>query len=211
MEAFIDRAIRALCGGDGGIATAMRASIARSIARRGIMTSVSSDREPGHVAPAEAVALSGSGDRALSTVEPEALIAAFLHLRERIPEFVQLSTAEQHAKLRAASLDPAFIEAGLDGATAWGDEVKGVIGYTPEELRTLAADAARWDAFKRELTVLLEGIESANLTRRHRLGTAILQLYALLRTTASGRSPIRPELRPYFERMQRAYQKRRRK
>jgi len=57
----------------------------------------------------------------------------------------------------------------------------------------------------RELRAITEGIEAANLKRKHRLGSTILHLYSILGTFLRHPDPEVDHLRPYYEDMKRAY------
>ena len=135
-------------------------------------------------------------------VDPEMLVRGLRYLQARIPELEQLSVPEERSLLRAAHLPAEFVEIGIQTAEAW-NEPKVLVGWTGEELRREAAQVQQWDAVERELRVLLEGIASANLRRRHRIGSTVLRIYHLLR--AGGR----PHLRPYLDEMKRAYMRKR--
>jgi hypothetical protein len=65
--------------------------------------------------------------------------------------------------------------------------VLSVVGRTPEDLQQERETAARWSRVKDELKSMLQGVSSANLTRRHRIGTAALLTYALSKSLV--RSP----------------------
>jgi hypothetical protein len=142
-----------------------------------------------------------------SLAEPEVLVAGLRYLQQRIPEFTQLSVQEKRSHARAANLDPEFIESGLHAAGVFRD-TKIAVGRSSEELRQEDEEIRRWDAVILEMRALTDGIEAANLKRKHRLGQAILQIYRFLGIYV--RRHPRPEdayLRPYYENMRRAYLK----
>jgi hypothetical protein len=139
---------------------------------------------------------------------PVTLIQALRYLQQRIPGFTQLSVKEERALIRVASLDPEFIEAGLRTATIWS-ETKRITGRSGEELRHEDDEIRRWDETESEFRAAVKGISGANRNRRHRLGTAILDLYYILGTVIDKES--HRHLRPYYEEMKRAYQNRKRK
>lgn len=137
--------------------------------------------------------------------EPEMLVEGLRYLQERIPGFTQLSVQEKRSHARAANLDPEFIEHGLHAACVWR-QTKLAVKRSGEELREEQEEIRRWDQVVRELRAITDGIEAANLKRKHRLGTAILQIYHIL--GGYFRYRTRPEdayLRPYYENMKRAY------
>lgn len=138
-------------------------------------------------------------------VEPEQLVEALRYLQQYIPEFTQLSVREERSMARAGHLDPEFIDTGIQAGSAWL-QAKQVIGRTGAELRQEADEIRRWNDVERELRALTKGVAGANLKRKHRLGEAILTIYAILGAkmrleTAAGDS----HLRPYYDDMKRAY------
>ncbi len=97
-------------------------------------------------------------------------------LRERIADaYAPLTAEEERALIRASTLDPELIEAGLDAAEVW-DKTKVFTRLTAEEMRALHALILHWDRVEQEFRVLLDGIAGANRKRKHRLGKAILAL-----------------------------------
>jgi hypothetical protein len=137
-------------------------------------------------------------------VDPDTLIQALRYLQQCIPEFTQLSVREERSMMRAAHLDPGFIDIGIQTAEAW-NEPADVLGFTGPELRREVADVRKWDEVERELRALTQGVAAANLRRKHRVGKAVLFLYHLLRDGS------RPHLRPYLDDMRRAYNRTRKK
>lgn len=141
-------------------------------------------------------------------VRPEVLTEGLRYLEERIPGYVHLSVEEERSMIRAAFLDPEFIEGGIEAALNW-PLAKKVLGASGPELQNANDVIAHWDETIRKVRAVLEGMEGANLQRRHDLGTKILLLYAILKTTV--KNPERRHLRPYLENMKRAYLKKRKK
>jgi hypothetical protein len=72
-----------------------------------------------------------------------------------------------------------------------------------------ADEARQWDEVERELLVLAKGVAAANLKRKHRLGRALLDIYAMLGSNL--KRGFYSELRPYYDEMKRAYLRRRKK
>jgi hypothetical protein len=141
-----------------------------------------------------------------SLAEPEVLVEGLRYLQQRIPEFTQLSVQEKRSHARAANLDPEFIENGLHAAGVFRD-TKLLVGRNSEELREEHEEIRRWDAVILEMRALTDGIEAANLKRKHRLGTAILKVYRFIRIYLRYPRPEDAYLRPYYENMRRAYLK----
>jgi len=137
-------------------------------------------------------------------VDAEMLVAGFRQLQARIPGYVHLTTPEARGMGRTAKLDPEFVSAGLHAASAWPD-TKRLVGLSGEEMRDLDDEARRWDQVERELRIVLKGISDANLTRKNKLGRAILKLYWRLADGLKGRDI--EWLRPYYEEMRKAWQR----
>jgi hypothetical protein len=143
-------------------------------------------------------------------LDAETFVQGLRALQHWIPGFVQLSNSESQSMLRAASLDPEVIAAGIATAHAWtATETRRIFGFTGEDLDAQRAESVLWDEAERELRVLLKGVAAANLTRRYRLGSAILRIYGLLRVTIENADRV--HLRAYFEEMKRAYQQKRKR
>jgi hypothetical protein len=140
-------------------------------------------------------------------VEPTTLVEGLRFLQSRIPDYTQLSADEVRAMMRAAYLDPEFIEVGIQSAGAW-ENSKAALGMSGGEMRAQADEIRKWDEVERELTVLLKGIAAANLKRKHHLGSTVLKLYNILRLTVDFQNS---HLRPYFDAMKKAYLRRRKK
>jgi hypothetical protein len=139
-----------------------------------------------------------------SLAEPDMLVKGLRYLQERIPDFTQLSVREKRSHARAANLDPEFVENGLHAACVWR-ETKTIVKRSGEELRQEQEEIGRWDEVIRELRALTDGVEAANVKRKHRLGTAILNIYSILGIYLHRSRPEDAYMRPYYENMKRAY------
>lgn len=141
-----------------------------------------------------------------AVAEPEMLVEGLRQLQQRIPGFTQLSVLEKRSRARAANLDAEFIESGLHAAGVWRD-TQLIAKRSGEELRQEQEEIRRWEEVIVELRAILDGIEAANLKRKHRLGTAILQIYRILGIYFRRSRPEDAYMRPYYENMRRAYQR----
>lgn len=139
-----------------------------------------------------------------AVAEPQMLVKGLRYLRERIPEFTQLSVQEKRSHARAANLDPEFVEAGLHAASAWRN-TEIIVKRSGEQLRQDHEEIRRWDNVILELRALTDGIEAANVKRKHRLGRAILLIYRILGLDFQRTDPPEAYMRPYYETMKRAY------
>lgn len=153
-------------------------------------------------------ALATRENATLLLVEAKTLVAGLRYLQQRIPGYGQLSARETQSMMRTAYLDPEFIDVGIHAAGAW-EGTRDLVGRGAEELRREADEARQWDEVERELLVLAKGVAAANLKRKHRLGKALLDVYALLGSNL--KRGFYSELRPYFDDMKRAYLRRRKK
>jgi hypothetical protein len=142
--------------------------------------------------------------------DPATLIRGFRLLAQRIPEFTQLSREEERAMIRASALPPEMIADGLVAAEVW-DQSRIWTRMTPEELRELDREIREGDEVEKALTILLKGVAGANRKRKYRRGKAILALYRGLKITLDPPSESDNHLLPYFENMQRAYMKNRKR
>ena len=136
--------------------------------------------------------------------EPDMLVEGLRRLQQRIPEFTHLSPEEKRAHSRAAGLDPEFLESGLHAAVVWHDTER-FVHRNGEQLRQEHEETRRWDEVVLEMRAITDGIAAANLKRKHRLGTAILQIYRMLGALLRGSNPKDAYMRPYYENMKRAY------
>lgn len=155
---------------------------------------------------AESDLLAVSPTNAPVLAEPEMLVEGLRYLQRRIPEFTHLSWQEKRTHARAASLDPEFVESGIQAAAVWRD-TKMVVGRGGEELQQEQEEIRHWEKVIVEMRALLDGIEAANLKRKHRLGSAILQIYRMVGIYLRGSDPGDIPMRPYYENMQRAYRR----
>lgn len=141
---------------------------------------------------------------ALAQVAPDRLVQAFRLLQQRVPGFVQLSADEQRSIGNVGHLAPEFIDAGIHAAGAW-PATQDVTGMTAEEMRVRMDATAQWTDVRREVEAFLKGIDGAILSERHRVGLAILQIYSIIGTLID--DPHYHHLRPYYEKMKKAYRR----
>ena len=139
-----------------------------------------------------------------SLAEPEMLVKGLRYLQERIPDFTQLSVQEKRSHARAANLDPEFVENGLHAARVWRDTKK-IVKRSGDDLQDEQDEIRRWDEVIRELRAVTDGVEAANVKRKHRLGQAILMIYRILGVYVERGGPEDAYMRPYYENMKRAY------
>ena len=134
-------------------------------------------------------------------ITPEEMVIQLRALREQIPSYVQLSVPEALALRTVASLHPDFAQAAINAVGA-SPRVEATVGQTAEELQADAEAAARWSKVEDELRAMLQGVTSANLTRRHRLGQAVLLTYVVSKKLVL--LPEHANLLPHLANMRRA-------
>lgn len=143
------------------------------------------------------------------SVTADVFIEQLLALRKQIPETAPLTAEEKTALRRITYLtDPEFMQASIR-AIGTSTPIQGLLGRTPEDVRKDLDDDARWRAAEREVRTMLQVIEAANLTRRHRLALTAHQTYQISRqlTRAKGE----PGLAPHVADMQRLNKRTRRR
>jgi hypothetical protein len=139
---------------------------------------------------------------------PSTLVQVFRLLQQRIPGFTHLSVQQQRSMARAAHLDPEFLEEGITGICAAGEDAKALTrDMNGDECRELADEIRHNDEVYREIMVLAKGIAAANLERKHRLGRSVLNFYGNLGLWANDRRGKFRHLMAYYERMKHAYMK----
>lgn len=134
-------------------------------------------------------------------LDPVVLTEAIRYLQQRLPGAVALTARERQAMGRVANLDPELIDHGLSLGAVWED-MKLLLGASAEEVRG-EQDAGRdWEELERTTEAFLEMLRAANLKRRHRIGTIVLDIYSLVGHRLHGDVSARDQhLAPYYERM----------
>ena len=113
-----------------------------------------------------------------TTLQPEELLLQLRALRERIPDFVQLSRTEVRALARTSGVSPRMIDAAIS-SIGESDALKNALGRSAEELRQDVDFTARWSSVADELGAMFRGVNSALVVRRHRIGLTALQAYQI--------------------------------
>jgi hypothetical protein len=140
------------------------------------------------VTPVPAIDVLALVDTTPALVEPEMLVQGLRLLQERIPGFTQLSVKEKRSHARAANLDPEFLESGLHAAAMW-HWTKHFVKRSAEELRQEDDVSRRWDEAIAAWRAILDGLEAANLKRKHRLGRAICSFTGSSASTCAATAP----------------------
>lgn len=113
-------------------------------------------------------------------ISPDALITQLRVLRDQIPGYQHLPVLDAKSIRRVAHVDTDFMQASFNAIGA-SDLVQVPVERTPEDLRQELDVAGRWTQVADELRTMLQGVEGANLDRRHRLGLVALQAYSICR------------------------------
>ncbi len=116
-------------------------------------------------------------------ITPEEAVQQLRALRDRIPEFTQLSTAEVRTLARAASVNARAIQSAINAVGA-AEPLRSALGTSAEELRQESELNERWNAIIEELEAMLKGARAAQIVRRHRLGLIAMQAYQISRQLA---------------------------
>lgn len=143
-----------------------------------------------------------------AVMTPETMLDELRAMRPQIPDYVQLAVTEAQSRRVVASLNPDFAQAAINAVGA-SPKVEGVVGYSAEELQVIAETCARWTPVEDELRAMLGGVSSANLTRRHTLGQAVLLTYSVSKKLV--KQPEHAGLLPHLAQMRRTNRLGRRK
>jgi hypothetical protein len=122
----------------------------------------------------EAVNSSGSPP----SLTPEAIVEQLRVLRSQMPDNQQIPIPEAQSLRSLAHLNADFVQAAINTLGA-NTGVGSLIGSSQAEAQQDVVDDARWSAVEDELAGLLDGVRSANLVRRHRIGKVATQTYAV--------------------------------
>jgi hypothetical protein len=121
-------------------------------------------------------------------------------MRVQIPDFSHLTSTSRMAAHVAANVDDRFAQAAFNAVGA-SNEMQTALRATPEALMAEKQESARWSAVEDELRAMLEGVATANLNRRYRLGLTALQAYSISRQLV--RQPEHAYLLPHVQEMRR--------
>lgn len=139
-------------------------------------------------------------DPAKPALTAEEMISMLRDMRERIPNFTQLTVATVKSMVPAASLHPDFVLGSIH-VTGASPIVQQVVGVPQDSLLQDASDDDSWSLAEEEMRGLLKGLAAANLVRRHRLGKAALLAYNVSRQLIQ--KPENVNLIPHVEELQR--------
>ena len=141
----------------------------------------------------------GSDPAKPALTAPE-MVSMLRDMRERIPDFTQLTVAKVRSMVGAASLHRDFVLGSIQ-VTGASPIVQQVVGASQESLLQDTSDDDAWSLVEEELRGLLKGVAAANLARRHRLGKSALLAYNVSRQIVQ--KPENVNLIPHVEELQR--------
>jgi hypothetical protein len=133
-------------------------------------------------------------------ITPEAMVEQLRAMRAQIPQYVQLSKPDARSIRILANLNPEFAQAAINAVGA-SPRVEATVGQSAEELQIVAETAARWSPVEDELRAMLNGVSSANLTRRSSLAQAAFLTYTVSKKLV--KLPEHANLLPHLDQMRR--------
>ena len=142
-----------------------------------------------------------------TVVRADTLSLGLRYLQQRIPGFTHLSVRETRTMSRGAHRNREIVDAGIQMAAVW-ESTALLLGRSAEDLREEADQTREWDETIRDARALLDGMEAANLSRKHRLGSDILKLYSVIGGLLRHPGPETAYVAPYYEQMRSLYLKR---
>ena len=148
-------------------------------------------------------AIAADGTKPLT---PEEIVEQLRVIRLHIPDFGPLAVPDAVSLRSVAHVDDVVIQAATNSVGA-SPRISAVLGTDAETLRAERQEVSRWSAVEDEARTLLQGIASANLVRRHRLGLTSLQAYAIARQLV--RRTEHAHLLPHVEAMRQRFRSRR--
>jgi len=135
-------------------------------------------------------------------LDPETLVQHFRELRSQIEGATPLSTAQKRRlKNVARKQSPEVVASSINLMGALDENVAQAIGQPAEGARQLQIDLTRWTAVDDELRGLLNGVESANLSRHQQLQLIAAQAYSI--GTQLARNPANAVLVPHVQEVKR--------
>lgn len=139
-------------------------------------------------------------DPAKPALTADEMVSVLRGLRERIPNYTQLTVPDVRKLVPAANLHREFVLGSIH-VTGASPIVQQVVGASQESLLQDASDDDAWTLVEEELRGLLKGVAAANLARRHRLGKSALLAYNVSRQIVQ--TPQNVNLIPHVEELKR--------
>ena len=134
-------------------------------------------------------------------LDPVAVMEQIRLLRLQMEEVTPLTPAQRRILRAQTRKQPDEVVAGTINVLGALDNVALALGLKPEEVRQLQADWSRWNEVAGELRALLNGVDGANLVRRHHLALISAQAYSI--GTQLARDPANAVLVPHIQEVKR--------
>ncbi|HEY2093802.1 MAG TPA: hypothetical protein VGJ81_18170 [Thermoanaerobaculia bacterium] len=134
-------------------------------------------------------------------LDPEAVVEQIRALRSLIDSVTQMTPAQKRSLRNIARKQSDAVVASSINVIGALDNVSLAIGQKPEDVRQLQTDWTRWTAVADELRGLLNGVEGANLVRRHQLSLIAGQAFQI--GTQLAKNPANSVLVPHIQELKR--------
>jgi hypothetical protein len=134
-------------------------------------------------------------------LDPETVVEQIRALRSLIDSVTQMTPAQKRSLRNIARKQSDVIVASSINVIGALDNVALAIGQKPEDVRQLQTDWNRWTAVADELRGLLNGVEGANLVRRHQLSLIAAQAFQI--GTQLAKNPANSVLVPHIQELKR--------
>ena len=132
---------------------------------------------------------------------PEAVVGQIRWIRSQIEDVTPLTPKQKRTLRERTKMQSDAVLASSINMIGALDNVGLAIGQKPDDVRQLQVDWNRWTAVADELRTLLNGVEGANLVRRHRLSLLSAQAYSI--GTQLARDPAYAVLLPHVQEVKR--------
>jgi hypothetical protein len=134
-------------------------------------------------------------------LDPETVVEQIRALRSLIDSVTQMTPAQKRSLRNIARKQSDAVVASSINVIGALDNVALAIGQKPEDVRQLQTDWNRWTAVADELRGLLNGVEGANLVRRHQLSLIAGQAFQI--GTQLAKNPANSVLVPHIQELKR--------
>jgi hypothetical protein len=113
-----------------------------------------------------------------TTLDPQEVIDQLRVIRDQLPAIAPMTAAQRKVIRDSGRLPEEIVHLSL-GLIGESTTIAGALGREAEDVRELINERDRWTGPISELRALLNGIEGANLIRRHTIATVAWRAYML--------------------------------
>jgi hypothetical protein len=145
---------------------------------------------------------------AKNTLDPQAVIEQLRVMRDQLPAIAPMTAAQRKVIRDSGRLSEEIVQLSLS-LIGESTMIAGAVGREDEDVRGLIDERDRWMGVVSEVKALLNGIEGANLIRRHTIATVAWRAYMLALQLV--KSPEHAHLLPTIEEIKRLKSYERRK